>query len=194
MSSANSWAYTRLILLLAAVGAVCLATSLWFGLQFQQASGGFRILDLAFGGYEAADVLALRDQLIRPDQSAAGDILFRMYIGPDLVMPAILGILLALLLQKFASGGRMYGRDVTSGIMRSLLLLPLIYVLADYAENAFGLFYYFRPSLSTEPEIIPKILPWLTATKFAFFFLSAILLVRFAVFRYWMPQNPDKRS
>jgi len=194
MPNADSRATFHLILLLAAVSAVCLATSVWFGLQFQQASGGFRILDLAFGGYEAADVLALRDQLIHPDQSPAAGILFRLYIGPDLVMPACFGILYALLLQKFASGGRMYGRDVTPGVMRALMLLPLVYVLADYGENALGLFYYFRAASSDEPGMIPKILPWLTATKFAFFFLNAILLVRFAVFRYWMPQNPDKRS
>jgi hypothetical protein len=194
MPNTSSRAYLHLILLLAAVAAVCLATSLWFGLQFEKASGGFRILDLAFGGYQAADALALRDQLIRPDQSAAAGILFRMYIGPDLVMPACFGILFALLLHKYAAGGRMYGKDVTPGVMRALLLLPLVYGLADYAENAFGLFYYFRAASAGEPEMSAKILPWLTATKFAFFFLNAILLVRFAIFRYWMPQDPDKRS
>lgn len=192
MQKADGRATYHLILLLAAVGAVCLATSFWFGLQFEKASGGYHILDLAFGGYEAADAIALRDQLVRPEQSVAAGILFRMYIGPDLVMPACFGILFALLLQKFASGGRMYGKDVTPGVMRAILLLPLVYTLADYAENAFGLFYYFRALPSSGPETIPKILPWLTATKFAFFFLNAILLARFAIFRYWMPHNPDR--
>ena len=170
--------------LLAAVALACLLASWWLGWRFYQASGGYPIWLVPFGSVSPVDLHVLRDLVLQPDRTEAAVLLFWMYAGPDLLMPAALAGLGMLLLKRVAPGGHLFRRPVTQANMKGLLAVPLVYALADYAENALSLAYFSVASPSAWVlDNAPAILPWIASFKMSFFCVTVILVLRFMLLR-----------
>lgn len=182
------------VLLLAGLALACLAASCWLGWRFHQASGGYPIWLVPFGNVSPVDLHVLKDLLLQPDRTQAAVLLFWIYAGPDLIMPAVLAGLGMLLLKRFAPGGTLFRKPLTAANMRALLAVPLVYALADYAENALSIAYFCIP----EPpawimENAPVALPWIASFKMAFFCITLLLTLRFVLLRWLGVTRPEPR-
>ncbi|CAN7226434.1 hypothetical protein LJR030_000756 [Rhizobium sp. LjRoot30] len=168
------------IRLLAGISLVCLILAAWIAWRFVQASDGFPIWNLIFGTATPADIAFLRDMLLLPERREAAVLLFWLYAGPDLILPACLGALGLLSMRRLAPGGTLFGRPISGGLLTMLLALPFIYVIADYAENALSLAYFSTAvPLHVVMENAPRLLPWLGSAKMVFFLVSALVIMRF---------------
>ena len=174
--------------LLAAVALACLLVSWWLGWRFYQASGGYPIWLVPFGNVSPVDLHVLRDLVMQPDRTQAAVLLFWMYAGPDLILPAALAGLGMLLLKRVAPGGHLFRRPVTASNMKALLAVPLVYAVADYAENALSLAYFSVTAPSAWVlENAPVILPWIASFKMSFFCVTVILILRVLLMRRLVP-------
>jgi hypothetical protein len=151
--------------------------NLSFAVPFAELTGGRAMPDLDIES-TAEGLLALRAVLqARPE---AVELLRAMHFGPDLILPAVLGLFLVLLMRRVAPGAGLYGRPAER-LLPALLALPIAYVVVDYAENIVSLM-LFPPSLPL-PEAanwLAETLAWLTRVKFAALVISGILLLRLA--------------
>ncbi|MBC2773125.1 hypothetical protein H6M51_09635 [Rhizobium sp. AQ_MP] len=151
--------------------------NLSFALPFAGVTGGRSIPDLDIES-SGQGLLALRSLLeTRPE---AAELLRAMHLGPDLVLPAVLGLFLALLTRRLATGASLYGRPA-EGLLPVLLALPIGYAAFDYVENVTSLMLF--PPASPAPGtagLLAEILSWLTRVKFAALVISGILILRLA--------------
>ena len=179
MDRVDSRTFRTITLLLAAVCAVLTGTGIWLGLRFSAALGGYPVQQLLLGDYEAPDVVLLRELLSRASGEAR-NLFFWMYAGADMVLPAAFALLGVLLIARLAPGGRIYGMPVTRKILGALLVLPIAYAIADYAENIVSLLYFTTEAPSAWILAnAPDLLPWLGRSKMALFLLTAVVIVRF---------------
>jgi hypothetical protein len=162
-------------------GALSAALLAWmnlgFAVPFAELTGGRAMPDLDFES-TGQGITALRTLLEgRPE---AAELLRAMHLGPDLVLPASLGLFIVLLLRRVAPGAGLYGRPAER-LLPALLALPIAYVVVDYAENLSSLL-LFPPSLPTAETagILSEALAWLTRLKFATLVISGILVLRLA--------------
>ena len=184
MPDAGERGFLFRIRLLAGICLACLLLAAWIAWRFVQAANGFPIWSLVFGTATPADIAFLRDMLLLPERREAAVLLFWLYAGPDLILPACLAALGLVSMRRLAPGGTLFGRPVSGGLLTALLALPCIYVVADYAENALSLAYFStvappRPVM----EHAPVLLPWLGSVKMAFFLVSALTIMRFWLLR-----------
>jgi hypothetical protein len=145
--------------------------------HFQAALPNFDIPDFMAGGYGSAYLASLRLALNgAPD---AAQTLRTMHIMADLVLPLSLSVFIALVMLCFLEGSTLFGCVLQPQHIRGLLVLPAVYAIVDYAENAASLL-YFPPSEPSDLQIrwIETVLPWLTASKFMVLAIIAVLLLR----------------
>lgn len=167
--------------LLWASGALSAVLLLWmnrsFAWPFAELTGGRGMPDLDIES-TGQGLLALKALLeTRPD---AAELLRAMHFGPDLLLPAVLGLFIILLMRRVAPGAGLYGRPAER-LLPALIALPIAYVLVDYAENGVSLM-LFPPSLPL-PEtasLLAEALAWLTRVKFAALVISGIIILRLA--------------
>lgn len=141
-----------------------------------------RMPDTAIGDNARESVAAFFAALSGNADAAA--LFHNMLTGPELYLPLVLGAFLFLLLLRVSARAQMFNRPVAGPLKAVVLVQPVTYVLADYAENAtfFGL-------LQSEPlpEWMLDLAPWLTALKFVGLSLSAIFLLRFTLLARLQP-------
>lgn len=145
--------------------------------NFQAALPHYAIPDFMAGGYDSAYLASLRLALGgAPD---AAQTLRTMHMTADLILPVTLSVCLALVMLRFLSGSTLFGRVLRPAHVRALLVLPAVYAIVDYAENAASLL-YFPPSEPSDLQIrwIETLLPWLTASKYMALAIIAVLLLR----------------
>jgi hypothetical protein len=167
--------------LLWASGALSVLLLGWMNLgfvsRFADLTGGRAMPDLDIES-TGEGLLALKAVLeTRPE---AAELLRAMHLGPDLFLPAVLGLFLVLLMRRVAPGAGLYGRPAER-LLPALLAVPIAYVMVDYAENIASLM-LFPPSLP-RPEtanLLAEALAWLTRLKFATVVISGILILRLA--------------
>jgi hypothetical protein len=151
--------------------------NLGFASRFAELTGGRSLPDLDIES-TGERLLALKGVLeTRPE---AAELLRSMHLGPDLFLPAVLGLFLVLLMRRVAPGSGLYGRPAER-LLPALLSLPIAYIVVDYAENIAS-FMLFPPS-SPVPDtasILAEALAWLTRVKFAALVISGILVLRLA--------------
>lgn len=124
-------------------------------------------------------LLALKSLLeARPE---AAELLRAMHLGPDLLLPAVLGLFLFLLMRRAAIGASLYGRPAER-LLSALTALPVAYVAVDYAENILSLM-LFPPAMPAPgtANLWAEAISWLTRLKFAALVISAILVLRLAL-------------
>jgi hypothetical protein len=177
--------------LIGALAAVCIALFVWsyigFALPFRAAAGGRDVLDIRIGGYDSADVVGMLEYL--RDHPDAASILRSLHLGPELVLPALLAVLLFLLLRIARPGGSFFGRALPAIVIAALFFLPVLYAAADYAENVASLT-LFPPATPSDGTVafFVWLLPLLTRLKFAMLAIILILLARFTLLR---SRSPD---
>lgn len=123
-------------------------------------------------------LLALKSLLeTRPE---AAELLRAMHLGPDLLLPAMLGLFLFLLIRHVATGASLYGRPAER-LLSILTALPVAYVAIDYAENILSLM-LFPPAMPAPgaADLLAEAISWLTRLKFAALVISGILVLRLA--------------
>lgn len=165
--------------------ALLLWMNLGFAAAFSELTGGRAIPDLDIDS-SGQGLLALKSLLeTRPE---AAELLRAMHLGPDLLLPAILGLFLALLMRRVATGAGLYGRPAER-LLPFLLALPIGYIVVDYLENVTSLMLF--PPASPAPGtaiLLAETLSWLTRLKFAALVISSILVLRLA----FGPKPADK--
>jgi len=165
--------------------ALLLWINLGFAAAFSELTGGRAIPDLDIDS-SGQGLLALKSLLeTRPE---AAELLRAMHLGPDLLLPAMLGLFLFLLMRQVASGANLYGRPAER-LLPALLALPIAYAIVDYAENLVSLL-LFPPSAPAPgtANVLAEVLTWLTRIKFAALVISGILVLRLA----FSPKPADK--
>lgn len=167
--------------LLWASGALSVALLLWmnlgFALPFRELAGNRPMPDLDIGS-TAQRLLELRTVL--QDRQEAVGLLRGMHLGPDLLLPASLGLFIALLLQRLARGASLYGRPAER-LLPFLLAVPVAYAGIDYAENILCIL-LFQPSVPAPGAAVwmAEAISWLTRLKFVFLVVSGIVVLRLA--------------
>lgn len=138
--------------------------------------------DFRLEGYEAADGAILQGVLRQSPEAAA--LLRQMHLVPDLIFPAAYAALGLLVLAWFAPKAMVFHRPLTRLGLALVLAAPLTYALADYAENIVSLL-LFAPAepAADKAGLYLSLLPQLTRAKFMLFFVTLILMARFALFR-----------
>jgi hypothetical protein len=180
---------------IAVLAVICLALFAWtylgFVLPFRAAAAGREMLDARIAGYESGDVLEML-QFLRGHPDAAA-IQHALYLGPELIFPALLAALLFLLMQWAEPGGFFFGRPIPPGAVAVIFLLPALYGLADYAENIAGLLLY-PPATPSDRTIalLSNILPVLVRLKFLLLVIIIVMLARFAAYRHLSHDGPDQ--
>ncbi|MGV2102536.1 hypothetical protein [Rhizobium sp. 21-4511-3d] len=148
-----------------------------FVLPFEHETGR-AMLDTYVAGYDEATVAAM--QVLLNGNPVAHDMLRAMYLGPELVLPALLAMLLLTVILKLDTGSRYFGRPVHPALVKAVCALPILYALADYGENFASLTAF---SDSASAAIAAAALPWLTKLKFAALAVTLIAIVRFVLIR-----------
>lgn len=145
--------------------------------QFHAHLPHYEIPDFMAGGYDAAYIINLREALTGSPE--AGAVLRNMHLAADMVSPLVLGVFMALMIIRYLTGSKLFGRVLQRAHIMLLLLLPAGFVISDYAENITSLM-YFPPSDPGEPlaSKMASLLPWLTSFKFLFITVVALLLIR----------------
>lgn len=176
--------------LTAILAALCLALFAWiyagFVTAFSNAAAGQQMLDVRIAGYEQADVIDMLSYL--KDHPDPAYILHSMYLGPELVFPLFLAGLLFCLMRLIGPGGFFFGKPIPPGAATVIFFLPVLYGIADYAENIAGLMLY-PPAMPSDATVslLSSALPIIVRLKFLTFVVTVILLARFAIFRYLSP-------
>ncbi|MHA7969874.1 hypothetical protein [Rhizobium sp. CAU 1783] len=168
-----------------ALSAVLLAwLNLGFAATFRELTGGRPMPDLDIDS--SREGLAALKSMLEGRPEAAG-LLRTLHLGPDLVLPAALGLFLFLLMRRVAKGANLYGRPAER-LLPALLALPLAYGAIDYAENVVALM-LFPPSLPTPgaASLLAGALVWLTRLKFLALVVSGVLVLRLA----FSPRSTD---
>jgi hypothetical protein len=124
-------------------------------------------------------LLSLRQMLeTRPE---AADTLYAMHLVPDMALPGLLAAFLFLLLRRLMAGATLYGRPAEQ-LEPVLLLLPVLYAVADYSENAAS-FLFFPPSTPSQASLatLSVAIYWATRLKFLFATVSVLVIIRLAI-------------
>ena len=165
--------------LLWAGGVLSAGLLVWMNLGFARAfaglTGGQAMPDLDFES-TGQRLLALRSLL--ETRTEAAELLRAMHLGPDLLLPATLGLFIILLMRHVALGASLYGRPAER-LLPMLIALPIAYVVADYAENITSLM-LFAPSSPTPDTagLLAEAHAWFTRIKFSALVVSGILVLR----------------
>ena len=164
--------------LLAILSLAALAwTTFGYVLPFRHETGR-AVLDTYFTGYDQPTVAAMQKLLSEND--VARGLLFRMYLGPELVLPALVTMLLFAILLKLQPGGSYFGKPMHPALIKAIYALPFIYGFADYTENIASLVAFGDSSSAASAA---ELLPWMTKLKFAALVVSAIVILRFLLIR-----------
>ncbi|NLS02481.1 hypothetical protein HGP14_03735 [Rhizobium sp. P32RR-XVIII] len=164
--------------LLAILSAAALAwTAFGYALPFQQETGR-PMLDTYFSGYDYPAVVAMQKLLSEND--VARGLLFSMYRGPELVLPALVTMLLWAILLKLQPDRSYSGKPMHPVLSKAIYALPLIYGIADYAENISSLIAFGDSGSAASAAAL---LPWMTKLKFAALAVSAIIIFRSLLIR-----------
>ena len=150
---------------------------LGFARPFAALTGGPAMPDLDIES-TGQGLLVLQSLLeTRPE---AAELLRAMHLGPDLLLPAVLGLFLLLLMRRVATGASLYGRPAER-LLPVLTALPMAYVAVDYAENILSLM-LFPPAMPAPgtANLLADAISWLTRLKFAALVISGILVLRLA--------------
>lgn len=168
---------------------VSVALLVWINVDHGRAflaATGQTLPDLSVGGYDEAWLRALAGIVAaRPE---AQTILSRLHAGPDLVLPFALAALGVALMLRLAPGNRIFGQLLGRRAAVLLTLLPLAYLGADLGENLASML-LFAPA-TPGPELAGRLfslLPSLTAAKFMFLFIAAMVVLRLLVGRRLTP-------
>ncbi|MBB4227762.1 hypothetical protein [Rhizobium mongolense] len=160
---------------------LCLAALAWttfgFVLPFRHETGK-TVLDTYFTGYDQPTVTAMQNVLSENDVARA--LLRSMYLGPELVLPALMTMLLFTIVLKLQPGGSYFGKPMHPAFIKAIYALPFIYCFADYAENLSSLIAFGDSSAAASAAAL---LPWMTKLKFAALAVSAIVILRFVLIR-----------
>jgi len=151
--------------------------NLGFTVPFASLTGGRPVPDLDIDS-SGQGLIALKALL--ETRSEAADLLRTMHLGPDLLLPAVLGLFLVLLMRQVAPGASLYGRPAER-LLPALIALPLAYVVVDYTENILSLMLF--PPATPAPDkahLLAEAVSWLTRIKFAALVISGILVLRLA--------------
>lgn len=127
-------------------------------------------------------LLALKTYLVtRPE---AADVLRTMHLVPDMALPVILAVFLALLIYRLAQGATVYGRPAER-LLGLFLVMPILYGLSDYSENglSLALFPPADPSPATA-AMLANSLFWATRLKMLALTVSAVIAIRLALARH----------
>jgi hypothetical protein len=151
--------------------------NLGFATPFADLTGGRPMpdLDIETTGQSMLSLLSLLE-----GRTEAAELLRAMHFGPDLVLPASLGLSIVLLMRGLAPGAGLYGRPAER-LLPMLLAVPIAYSVVDYAENVVSLLLF--PPSSPAPgsaSLLAEALSWLTRVKFAALFIAGILVLRLA--------------
>jgi hypothetical protein len=151
--------------------------NLGFAWPFADMTGGRAMPDLDIES-TGQRLLALKVLLESKPEAAA--LLRAMHLGPDLLLPAALGLFLVLLTRRVVSGASFYGRPAET-LLPFLVAVPIAYGAIDYAENICSLL-LFPPSepMPGNADLIAEAHAWLTRLKFAALVISGILVLRLA--------------
>ena len=160
------------------LGAASAALFGWMWVSFRQPLAALlpnrTLPDLAIGETARDTVTAWFSAIaVNADASA---IFHNMLVGPELYFPLVFAAFLFLFLLRLLPAAHLFNRPVGGPLKAVVLVQPLTYVLADYAENAVFI------GLSNTPEAPAWMLdlaPWLTAFKFIGASLSLIFILRF---------------
>ncbi|WP_431321478.1 hypothetical protein [Rhizobium sp. YTU87027] len=167
--------------IIALLAAICLGVLAWttfgFVVPFKHETGQ-AVLDVYFAGYDQLTVGRM-EQLLGQNE-IANNLLRAMYVGPELIFPALLTALLLLVLMRLRPGGSYFARPISPVLVKLVYVLPFIYGLADYGENVASLI-AFGDSAWTDPAA--QLLPWMTRLKFASLAICVIVITRFALVR-----------
>lgn len=171
---------------IALTGAASAALFGWIYVGFRQPLAALLpnvpLPDLAVGDNARESVAAFFRTLAGNADAAA--IFHNMLTGPELYFPLVFAAFLFLLLLRVSNGAQMFNRPVGGPLKAIVLVQPLTYVLADYAENAT----FFGMLGSSEPAPwLTELSPWLTAFKFIGVSLSLIFVLRFTLLRKFQP-------
>jgi len=174
----------------------CAALFAWsyigFVVPFRAASGGRELLDARMAGYDASDVIGMLQYL--RDHPDAAAIQRGLYLGPELILPAAVALLLIVLLRFVGVGGSVFGRPVPAIALAAIFFLPVLYVVVDYAEDI-GVLMLFPPALPSDAMVsmLASVLPFLVRLKFAALAITVILLVRSLILRYLSGRGEQPR-
>lgn len=174
----------RVILL---AGAASAALFGWMQVGFRRPLGallpaGTVLPDVAIGDHAFERVAAFFSVLAGNVEAVAR--FDGMLLGPELYFPLVFAAFLFLLLLRFIDGGRFFNRPVGGPVKAVVLFQPVLYALADYAENAA---FYFLSGTATPDGRLLELAPWLTALKFVGASLSVVFILRFALLRRLAP-------
>jgi hypothetical protein len=128
------------------------------------------------------NLMALQSYLAGKPETAG--VLRSMHLYPDMVLPAVLTVFLFLIIRRLAQGATVYGRPAEK-LLSIFLAVPILYGLADYAENALSLAFF--PPASPSPALsalLANALFWATRLKFLAVSISAIIVLRLALAQY----------
>ena len=168
--------------IIALLAALCLVVLGWttfgFAVPFEHETGQ-AVLDTYFAGYDASAVFHM--QTLLDQNETASRILRAMYLGPELIFPAVLTALLLLIFLRLGPIETWRGKQAPRLLGRITYILPFIYGFADYAENISSLVAF---SDSGVAGFAAQILPWMTKLKFASLAVCTILIVRGALLRW----------
>lgn len=168
------------------LGAASAALIGWMWLGFRkplaELQPNLTLPDLAIGE-NARQTVA--DWFARTANTDAGAIFHNMLTGPELYFPLVFAAFLFLILLRLLPTARLFNRPVGGPLKAIVLVQPLTYVLADYAENALFL---GLSGMAESPAWMLDTAPWLTAFKFLGLSVSLVFILRFALLSRIMPK------
>lgn len=140
------------------------------------------MLDFRLTGYEAADVGAMIVTLRQTPEAA--DLLRSMHLLEDMLLPLSYTALGLMVLARHAPGAMVFHKPLSGYRTGIVLVMPVLYGLADLTENIASLMIF--PPANPAPETLTylaDLLPAATRLKAMFFFITLILMLRFTLFR-----------
>ncbi|MDQ0559635.1 hypothetical protein QO004_001413 [Rhizobium mesoamericanum] len=165
--------------IIALLAAICLGVLAWttfgFVVPFKHETGQV-VLDLYFAGYDELTVGRMRRLL--GQNEIANNLLRAMYVGPELIFPALFTALLLLVLMRLRPGGSYSARPLDPFLVKLVYAVPFIYGFADYGENISSLVAFGG---GVRADQAAQLLPWLTRLKFASLAICLIVIARFAI-------------
>lgn len=126
-------------------------------------------------------LLLLRDDLASKPEAAA--VLRSMHLYPDMLLPAVLTVFLVLIIRRLTPGAIVYRRAAET-LLPAFLVLPILYGLSDYVENAASLMLF--PPASPAPGTLgtlADILFWATRIKYLAATIAGLVVLRLILAR-----------
>jgi hypothetical protein len=166
----------------------------WFaamGLATQSAMPGVKLfrcpIGLCLGDYSSVELHATLTRIGRNGRQFLAETLLPL----DMVLPALLLVALTVTYVWFSRPGHAMAVPLSTGARYALLAVPLLYCLADYAEN-----WALVEALQAYPNIsyrLARRASFLTAAKSQLIVASLGIAVALAVAAWGLAQRSDNR-